>query len=121
MKILLSLFFSLFTSILFLLYLNTIEEFLPFTELSSYNWSNILTVVVLISVAVFSFVSIVISFIQIVLKKGIGNISWYVSIKYAGIVVIFLLALSILYFFHILTWYWVVCMCILLGILIVTI
>ena len=121
MKLLLSLFFSFLTSVSFLLYLSTVQTFLPFLENGSYNWANILTIVILLCVSVFSFLGLVISAVQIPFKKSITNISWYTSIKYAGIATLLLLALSILSFFHILTWYWVLSLCLLLGILIVTV
>ncbi len=121
MKLLLSLLFSLINSVGFLLYLNNVKTFLPLTELESYNWTNIVTVVVLLCVAVFSLLGILITIGQLPFKKSIQNISWYVSMKYSGIVTVFLLALGILYFFHIFTWYWILSICILLGILIVMI
>ena len=119
MKLLLSLCFSLINSVAFLLYLNSVKTFLPFDVSGSYNWSNIITVIVLIGVGIFSLLGILLTLGQIPFKKKLENTSWYISIKFAGIVTLFLLAFVALFFFHILTWYWIVSMCVLLGILIV--
>jgi hypothetical protein len=121
MKLLLYLLFSLINSIAFLLYLSTINSFVPVAETGSYNWTNIVTVVVLFFIAVFSFLGILITLGQLPFRKSINNVSWYTSIKYSGIVSVFLLALGILYFFHILTWYWILAIFASLGILIVVI
>jgi len=118
MKLLLSLLFSLINSVLFLLYLNRTKTFLPLDDSGLYNWSNIITVIVLCCVVIFSLFGILITLGQLPFKKKISNVSLYISIKYSGIVTLFLLALGILYFFHIFTWYWVLCMCVFLGILI---
>lgn len=119
MKLLLSLLFSLINSVAFLLYLSTLDGFLPMSNSSSYNWTNIATVVILLSVAVFSLLGILITLGQLPFKKKLSNISWYISIKYSSIVVIFLLALGVLYFFHLLVWYLILGIVLLLGILIV--
>lgn len=121
MKLILSLLFSLINSVMFLLYLNSTRDFLPLNEGSSYDWTNIVTVVVLCCVVIFSFLGILITLGQLPFKKKIAGTSLYFSVKYAGISTLFLLALGVLYFFHILTWYWVSCMCVLLGILILII
>ena len=119
MKLMLYLIFTSVTCVSFLLYLNTVDTFLPLMETGSYNWINILTVIILLCVAVFSILGVIITLVQILFKKGICNISWYTSIKYSGIVTLFLLALGILHFFHIFAWYWIMVICILLGILII--
>jgi hypothetical protein len=84
----------------------------------SYNWTNIFTVIILFLVVVFSFLAVVITLGQLVFKKNISEISWYISIKYSGIAVMFLLALGILFFFHILNWYWILGIVILFALLI---
>ena len=119
MKLMLYLIFASITCVSFLLYLNTVNTFLPMIENGSYNWVNILTVIILLCAVIFSTLGVVITLVQIPFKKGIHNVSWYISIKYSGIVTLFLLALGILYFFHIFAWYWVLVVCILLGILII--
>ena len=121
MKLILSLLFALINSVMFLLYLNSTRLFLPLNNLGSYEWTNIVTVVVLCCVGIFSLLGILITLGQIPFKKKISNVSLYKSVKYAGIGTLFLLALGVLYFFHILTWYWILCICILFGILILVI
>jgi len=121
MKLVLSLLFFLINSVTFLLYLNSTRTFLPLNELGSYDWTNVVTVVVLCCVSIFSLLGILISLGQLPFKKKISNISTYISVKYAGIATLFLLTLGVLYFFHLFTWYWILCICVLLGILILII
>ena len=118
MKLILSLLFSLINSVMFLLYLNSIRAFLPLDDLGSYEWTNIVTVIVLCCVGIFSFLGILITLGQMSFKKKESNVSLYKSVKYAGIATLFLLALGVLHFFHILMWYWILCICVLFGILI---
>jgi len=121
MKLLIALTFSLLNSVAFLFYLSSINNFLPFDSSQSYNWTNIVTVVVLFAVGIFSLVGILLILGQLPFKKKISNISWYLVIKYSGIVTLFLLILGTFYFFHIFTWYWILALVVLLGILIVII
>ena len=118
MKLLLSLVFSLVNSVAFLLYLSTIDGFLPMQESVTYNWTNIFTVMILVCIGLFSLLGILITLIQLPSKKKISEVSWYLSIKYASVIVLLFLSLGILYFFHLLTWYWVLGILILLTILI---
>jgi hypothetical protein len=69
MKFLESIAFILITSITFTYYLLNNPNFVPVNELGEYNWINILTLIVLLSLIIFSIINILIYLSLNILRK----------------------------------------------------
>ena len=69
MKYLLSIILILGTSVTFGYYLFSNPNFLPLNDLGEYNWINIFTLLVLVSLTSFSLFNLLIYLVQILLKR----------------------------------------------------
>jgi len=107
LKFLFLLVLILIFSVILLLYLLSLKDFLPFGTDRSYNWTNILTFLSFLSSIIFSLVSILLYiFLTVFLKKEDGRELKIVCIKWSIFFTLGLLLVLFLNFFHILSIYW---------------
>ena len=115
LKFVLNLFLLLFFSVAILLYLFSINTFVPYSTEKHFNWINIFTFSSLVFSIIFSIATLFIySLLTVILKKG-GRYLKIFCIKWSLLFSTGLMLVLILNFLHILDIYWGV------GILIVVI
>lgn len=103
-KYLLSLVFLLFLSVIILLYLLSIGNFLPKNPSGEYSVLNISVFSILSLLATFSFLSLTFyTFFGVILKKNYAEV---ISSKISILITIGIFLVLILNFFHILDMYW---------------
>lgn len=107
LKFVFTLIFLLIFSVIILLYLISLRDFLPFNDLGEYNWTNILTVSTLSFLFIFS-ISCLISYflLRVVLRKEDCRELKIVCIKWALFFTLGVFFVLLLNFFHILNIYW---------------
>lgn len=107
MKYLLSQLLVLVMSVIFLIYLASLEYFLPYTSSGEANWYNIVMVLVLVLFAVEAIASLVVYLGQKFIAYGWKEFPDYKSSLKWGIVVSLLFSISLfLHIFHIINFAW---------------
>ena len=107
MKFLISLTLVLISSVTFLYYLLQNTNFLPVNSLGEYDWTNISTLVLLLTLILISFLNISIFLVLKMLKKDWSNRDrMFFSVKFSIILTVGIITILILNFFHILDLMW---------------
>jgi hypothetical protein len=89
------------------LYLLSLKNFLPLNDDGSYNWTNILTILSLLSTSISSLVTIILYLsLKYIFKKEDCRELKIVCIKWGILFTLGLLLVIFLNFFHILNIYW---------------
>lgn len=107
MKFPLTITILLIFSVTFLYYLLNNSTFLPIDQLGNYNWFNIITIIFLSIILLFSLLSLLI-YLGLTISKKIQNKELIVklSVKYSLVVTLGLLVVFLLNFFNILDLLW---------------
>ena len=107
MKFLISLTLVLISSVTFLYYLLQNTNFLPVNSLGEYDWTNISTLVLLLTLILISFLNISIFLVLKMIKKDWSNRDrMFFSVKFSIILTVGIITILILNFFHILDLMW---------------
>lgn len=107
MKFLLALIFLGIFSVTILLYLLSIENFLPINSLGNYEWLNILVFTGLLFTAISTCISLLfyLALTLILKKENTDGLKVYV-VKVGGLITLGVFLVVMLNFFHILDIYW---------------
>ena len=106
-KFLLSLVFLFIFSVIILLYLLSIGNFLPFNVEGEYNLLNISVFTIFSFTSISSFVSLLVyTFTLLILKKENTDLAKIYSVKFGILLTIGIFLVLLLNFFHILDIYW---------------
>ena len=107
MKFLISLILVLISSVTFLYYLLQNTNFLPVNSLGEYDWTNIFTLILLLTLILISFLNISIFLVLKILKKDWSSRDRvFFSVKFSIILTVGIITIFVLNFFHILDLMW---------------
>ncbi len=107
MKYLLTIITIFLASVIFGYYLLNNPNFLPTTQIGEYNWINIFVLMIIIFLAIFSFLNILIFLVLKIFKKDMEEKERIVeSFKFSFLISVGIFIVFILNFFHILDWMW---------------